>query len=158
MLTQVTAAVSRREVRTSEPRKRMIHVPLLLFRRLKDNAIHEAKKTYQGLPTKTALLERAWIEQHCEPGWLGWETSFSNCCLMLGEEESIARHAALVLIDKHWHKALVDWGRRRRMEMLEEIHLMKASDNPAWSKHHAVQAELPMDEIADLSVDPNSIV
>ena len=148
MLTEVTALRTQgtSEIRSAAPRKRMVHVPLLLFRRILDTAAHEAKKTHNGEPTKVAVLERTWFEQHCEPGWLGWEASFSNCCLMLEIEESASRRGFLREIDRAWAKALTDWGRRRRNQILEEIMREKAADNPAWAKMNWVQEYLPIPE------------
>ena len=148
MLTQVTATMKRREVQNAGPAARTIPIPLLLFRRLLDTALHEAKRTRDGIPTFNAILERAWFEQHVEPGWLGWETSFANCCRMLGEDEEEARRGCLRQINRAWGKALTDWGRKKREEVLAEILELKAADNPAWLKRHAVQEELPLPDEA----------
>ena len=150
MLTGITATMTNREVQSAAPRKRVVHVPLLLFRRLRDQALHEAKKTHEGMPTRAAMLERTWFEQHCEPKWPGWETSFSNCCLMIGLDENEDRREALRQIDRAWQKALTDWGRRRREEILDELRELKATDNPAWAKRHAIQEDLPIPEPGDV--------
>jgi hypothetical protein len=145
MLTGITAARTTREIVAAAPPRTIVEVQLLLFRRIKDTAIHEAKKTRDGLPTPTALLERAWIEQHSQPGMEGWETSFGNCCRMLREDENEERIKALAEIGRAWRKALGDWGRRRWQEQLEQIERMKAEANPAWARGRAIQNELPLD-------------
>lgn len=142
MLTQVTAQRSQRTMQTDRPARRVVEVSLLLFRRLKDQAIYEAKRTRDGLPTASALLERAWIEQFSQPGWDGWETSFSNCCRMLGEDVNEERDKAVREINRVWRKALIDWGRRKWQTRLEQIEVMKSGDNPALAAHRGVQQEL----------------
>lgn len=148
-LTQVTAQRSMRSIDSAQPRRLTAEVPLLLFRRLKDQAIYEAKKTKNGIPITSALLERAWIEQHVSPTSPNHETSFGNCCRMLGEDESAERIKALKEIDRHWHKALIDWGRKQWQTKLEAIETMKAEDNPAWAARRAIQSELPLPEGAN---------
>lgn len=147
MLTQVTAARTTREIEVAAPHRTVVEVQLLLFRRLKDTAIHEAKKTRDGLPTPTALLERAWIEQYTMPGSPGWETSFANCCKMLQEDENEERSKALDEINRTWRKNLLDWGRRKWQGRLEHIAELKAQENPEWSRRRAVQDELPLEEM-----------
>lgn len=146
MLTQVTAARTTRSIEVAEPQRRTVEVPLLLFRRLKDQAIYEAKKTREGLPTSEALLERAWIEQPSSPGWQGWETSFENCCRMLREDPAEERGKAMASIDRAWRKALLDWGRKKWQARLEWIAELKAQDNPAWAARRAIQDELPLEK------------
>jgi hypothetical protein len=146
MLTQVTAARTTRELTNSGTRKTPVEVHLLLYRRLKDTAIHDAKRSLNGLPTRIALLERAWVEQYSQPGWPGWETSFQNCCLMLNEDPSEERVKALKEIDRVWRKSLVDWGRKRWQKALEEIETLKAGESPAWCVGRSIQDELPLME------------
>jgi hypothetical protein len=147
MLTGVTAAATQntRVIKVDQSARPSAEVALLFFRRLKDQAIYEAKRTRDGLPTKCALLERSWVEQFTQPGWPGWKTSFANCCLMLGEDVNEERAKALKEIDRTWRKALVDWGRRKWQYQLEQIENMVAGDNPALTAHRGVQGELPLD-------------
>jgi hypothetical protein len=145
MLTQITATRNTREISHSQVHTAPIEVELLLYRRLKDTAIHEAKRTVNGLPTRLALLERAWIEQFAQKGSMGWQTSFNHCCLMLHEDANEERAKALREISRVWRKSLIDWGMKRWQKLLEEIELMKAEDSPAWSAGRAIQDELPLE-------------
>lgn len=146
MLTEVTAARTTRSIEVAEPRRMKAEPALLFFRRLKDLAVHEAKQTRNGLPTRTALLGRAWIEHHSEPTNPDWKTSFANCCRMLGEDENEERIQALKEIRRAWQKALADWGRKRWQAGLEEIELLMAEGNPAWAARVGVQGELLLPE------------
>jgi hypothetical protein len=146
VLTQVTAARTTRDIEVAGPRRTIVEVQLLLFRRLKDTAIHEAKKTRDGLPTHIAMLERAWVEEFSAPGMPGWQTSFANCCKMLGEDAHEERTKALDEINRAWRKAVMDWARRKWQGKLEYIAELKAQENPAWSARRAVQDELPLEE------------
>lgn len=145
MLTQITAARTSRSIETAKTVRRTAEVSLLFFRRLKDQAINEAKRTRDGLPVKNALLERAWIEQYSAPGCVGWETSFANCCKMLGEDAEEERTKAIKDIDRAWRKALVDWGRRCWQQSLAKIEELKAGDNPTLAARRGVQEELPLE-------------
>lgn len=148
MLTQVTAARRTREIEIDAPQRTEAEVALLLFRRLIATALHEAKKTRDGLPTTAALLERAWFEEHTPVESHGYMTSFAHCCRMLGMDESEERARALKEISRQWHKALVDWGRKKWQEKLEAIETLKAEDNPAWAARRAIQNELPLMDIS----------
>lgn len=148
MLTEVTAARRTREIEVDAPRRTEAEVALLLFRRLIATALHEAKKTRDGLPTNTALLERAWFEEHTPLESHAYLTSFAHCCHMLALNESEERARALKEISRQWHKALVDWGRKRWQEKLEMIETLKAEDNPAWAARRAIQSELPLTELS----------
>ena len=145
MLTQVTAARNTREITQCETRKTEVQVQLLLYRRLKDTAVHDAKRTLNGLPTKIALLERSWLEAYSQEGFPGWRTSFQYCCLMLGEDAGEERAKALKEVSRAWHKALIDWGRKRWQKSLEEVCRMEAEESPAWSLRRAIQDELPLE-------------
>lgn len=148
MLTEVTAARRTREIEIAAPRRTEAEVALLLFRRLIATALHEAKRTRDGLPTTAALLERAWFEEHAPVGSQAYLTSFTHCCRMLGLNESEERAQALKEISRQWHKSLVDWGRKKWQEKLEAIETLKAEDNPAWAARRAIQNELPLMELS----------
>ena len=145
MLTELTANRTTREITQAEPHKVAVEVHLLLYRRLKDTATHDAKRTLNGLPTRIALIERAWIEAFSQKGFPNWRTSFSYCCQMLGEDPLEERSNALREIERAWRKALVDWGRRRWQKGLEEIEGMEAEENPHWNMRRAIQEELPIE-------------
>lgn len=146
MLAEVTAQRTTSTVENAQRRPEKAEVALLLFRRLIDNCLHEAKRTRDGEPTSTAILERAWFEHHTPEGSEAYLTSFGHCCRMLGLDEREERARVLAEIDRHWRKALMDWGRKRWQERLETVERMKAEENPAWSRGRAVQDELPLDE------------
>lgn len=146
MLTEITAQRSTRELKNSTRRPETAEVALLLFRRLIDNCLHEAKKTSAGLPTSTAVLERAWFEHHAPEGSEAYLTSFGNCCRMLGLDEREERARILAEIDRHWRKSLLDWGRKQWQQRLEAVERMKAEENPAWARGRAVQDELPLND------------
>jgi hypothetical protein len=151
MLTAVTAARTSRDIEVAAPRRTVVEVQLLLFRRLKDTAIHEAKRTRDGLPTRLALLERAWIEEYSAPGSPNWQTSFANCCKMLDEDAGEERSKALREIERAWRKAVTDWARKRTQQRMEVIAELKAQENPAWSARRALQDELPLEDHEDES-------
>jgi hypothetical protein len=146
MLTQVTAARTTRSIEVAEVRRINAEPALLFFRRTKDLAIHEAKQTKNGLPTRIALLGRAWVEHHSQPEHGDWPTSFANCCRMLGEDAGSERAKAVKDIDRAWRKALSDWARKQWQRGLEEIETMMAEGNPAWAARVGVQNELPLPE------------
>ena len=146
MLTGITATMTTREVQTAAQRPTVMPVALSYFRRQDELALHAAKRTRAGLPTPGALLERSWFEMHYEKDWLGWESSFSNVCAMLGWHESDTRRARLDDIDRVWRKSLLDWGRLERDRRMTELLALKIIDNPQWARRHAIQEELPIEE------------
>jgi hypothetical protein len=144
MLTEVTAASTNRDIVQGDRRKEAVECTLLFYRRMKESGIHEAKRTVNGLPTKMALLDRAWVEEFSQKGWPNWKTSFEHCCLMLREDAAEERAKAVKDIDRAWRKALVDWGRKRALRALEEMAQLQAEQNPEWAKRRAIQEDLPL--------------
>jgi hypothetical protein len=76
--------------------------PLLVWRRLLNHAVDEAKKTTEGLPTDLAILARWWIAdlqptrgQHDE-----WERSFGCACHWLDIDPVLERKRLVREIDK----------------------------------------------------------
>lgn len=88
---------------------------LLCWRRLMDNAVRDAKRTRNGLPTGLAHLARWWIVEYRPPqsDRDGWATSFEACCSWLGIDAATERERLRSMIDAAWQSARdAHWTRR----------------------------------------------
>lgn len=77
------------------------------------SAVHGAKRTYQGLPTYTAILDRMWIEAKTErTDRVEWERSFEAACEWLNWQDVEDRRAKLLAsVDAHLSRELQAWAR-----------------------------------------------
>jgi hypothetical protein len=75
--------------------------PLLVWRRLLNHAVHEAKKTIDGLPTDLAILARWWIAdlQPTQDDSCEWERSFACACHWLQIDAVVERKRLVREID-----------------------------------------------------------
>lgn len=82
---------------------------LLVYRRLIDTAVTEAKKTRHGAPTDNALMQRYWIQQHRPPqsDKDEWERSFECACHFLDLDVDAERKRLLAEIDDAITRAIV---------------------------------------------------
>lgn len=82
---------------------------LLVYRRLIDTAVTEAKKTRHGAPTDNALMQRYWIQQHrpLRTDKDEWERSFECACHFLELDVDAERKRLLAEIDDAITEAVV---------------------------------------------------
>jgi hypothetical protein len=88
--------------------------PLLVWRRLLNHAVDEAKKTADGLPTDLAILARWWIAdlQPQESDRHEWERSFGCACHWLDIDAVVERKRLVREIDQVLKKAWMEvWYR-----------------------------------------------
>lgn len=88
--------------------------PLLVWRRLLNHAVDEAKKTIDGLPTDLAILARWWIAdlQPTESQQDEWERSFGCACHWLDIDPDAERRRLVREIDKALKAAWIEvWYR-----------------------------------------------
>lgn len=82
---------------------------LLVYRRLIDTAVTEAKKTRHGQPTDNALMQRWWIQQHrpSQTDKEEWERSFECACHFLDLDVDAERKRLIAEIDDAITQAVV---------------------------------------------------
>jgi hypothetical protein len=88
--------------------------PLLVWRRLLNHAVDEAKKTIEGLPTDLAILARWWIAdlQPTHSDKDEWERSFGCACHWLDIDPAVERKRLVREIDAALKKAWIEvWHR-----------------------------------------------
>lgn len=97
------------------PRELRADPVLLCWKRLMENAIRDAKRTRNGLPTGLAHLARWWIVEYrpLQSDREGWSTSFEACCSWLGIDAASERERLRLQIDAAWQTARdAHWARR----------------------------------------------
>lgn len=84
--------------------------PLLVWRRLLNHAVDEAKKTMDGLPTDLAILARWWIAdlQPQQSDRNEWERSFGCACQWLDIDPGEERRRLVREIDKALKRAWME--------------------------------------------------
>lgn len=95
------------------PKKQNADPKLLFWRRLIDQAVADAMRTFNGIPTDSALLARWWLEEHrpSENDKDEYERSFACACGWLNLDAAKHREEKLVEINAAWEEALREYGR-----------------------------------------------
>lgn len=77
--------------------------PLKFWRLLINTAVHDAKKTWAGIPTDKAIAARWWLEEHKpkESDKAAWRSSFECACIWLGLVADEERKRLIDEIDAH---------------------------------------------------------
>ncbi len=82
--------------------------PLRFWDRLIQTAVADAKRTYAGMPTDNAILQRNWIERRtAETDRTDWERSFECACQWLGLDPETERKRLLTEINDSLVQTLV---------------------------------------------------
>jgi len=126
-IAMVLTDAARRDRSFSQPQALVLmrtDPPLLVWRRLLNHAVAEAKKTIDGLPTDLAILARWWIAdlQPTEKESNEWERSFACACHWLHIDAVVERKRLVREIDaalkQVWMEVWQRWTYMRRAMVL----------------------------------------
>ncbi len=104
---QIDAARTDRSLVQAKAQKRIERNPVMgMWAKLIDQAVQDAKRTVQGLPTDGAILARWWIAEHqpAESAKEDWERSFACACVWLGWDAASKRKRLIERIDHSLHR------------------------------------------------------
>lgn len=141
------ARTDRSLVAKAPARKRTKADPvLLMWRRLIESAVADAKRTRYGLPTYSAILARWWIEEHKpkQSEAEDWERSFECACSWLKLDVDAERKLLLAQIDDCLRESLLEYAR-------SEVYVRRAAVLSCAGVPTAIarQYVLPVVSIAD---------
>ena len=110
---KIDAAKTNRSLVSQAPSSRpqlQANPHLLLWRKLIDSAVHDAKKTFAGIPTDRAIAARWWLEEFKpkQSERNEWERSFECACGWLGLDPAQERLRLLEDIDHELQIAYAD--------------------------------------------------
>lgn len=109
---QISAAKTNRSLVNQAPSRPQLKAdpPLKFWRLLINTAVHDAKKTFAGIPTDKAIAARWWLEEHKpkQSDREAWSTSFECACSWLGLDVDEERRRLLEEIDRELRLAYAD--------------------------------------------------